>query len=45
MNFMSEKFFFRIRAKIKKITNDITVMDNWKCVSTSEKGFRYAFIM
>ena len=28
---------------MKKIANDIIVIDNWKCVSTSEKGFKYAF--
>ena len=40
-----EKTFFRISAKMKKTTNEITRTDNWKFEILFEKGFKYAFII
>ena len=43
MKLISEKTLLRILAKTKKVMKDITVTDNWKCWTSSEKGFKYAF--
>ena len=43
MKLISEKTLLRILAKTKKVMKDITVTDNWKYLTSSEKGFKYAF--